>query len=541
MRRKKPGLSKGRYIVMRLSIRPSRAILALLAALAAATASPALARAAPFVPPPLDQAAASAPGPQTQFDVIVLGTPSATTDGVVASVRSVHGVVRNAFQSIPAVEAKLTGTQLLALAADPALRSITPNGAVRRQSVISGHLWPLAADVAPLWRGMPARAHAPAIAIVDSGIDAWHSSSFGLRVVKSLDFTGEARPFSDLVGHGTLVAGLAAGASWQAMGAAPTAPLVSLRVVHSDGTSTVADVLAACDWIDANRVAYDIGVANFSLASAFPDYAMDDPLDAAVDRLWLDGVVVVTAAGNTGPGRMLYAPASDPLAITVGASDIADTVNRADDGAAPWTSFGATAEGFAKPEVAAPGRWMIGPLAGRSAFASEFSDRIVSPGFFWASGTSFAAPIVAGVAEQILARHPDWTPDQVKGALMVTATVPPAAPPLSLGAGEIDGAAAAAVASPPNPNAGLDALLTVDGAGRPAIDWGAWQAAVAADPGWTTASWTDMSWTDMSWTDMSWTDASWADMSWTDASWTDMSWTDMSWTDMSWTDATGMP
>ncbi len=170
------------------------------------------------------------------------------------------------------------------------------------------------------------------------------------------------------------------------MGVAPTAPLVSLRVVHSDGTSTVADVLAACDWIDANRVAYDIGVANFSLASTFPDYAMDDPLDAAVDRLWLDGVVVVAAAGNTGQGRMLYAPASDPLAITVGAADIADTVARVDDGAAPWTSYGATAEGFAKPEVGAPGRWMIGPLAARSVFADEFADHVVSPGFFWLSG-----------------------------------------------------------------------------------------------------------------------------------------------------------
>ncbi|HKI91569.1 MAG TPA: S8 family serine peptidase, partial [Gaiellaceae bacterium] len=246
------------------------------------------------------------------------------------------------------------------------------------------------------------------------------------------------------------------------------------------------------------------------------------------------------------PGRMLYAPASDPLAITVGASDIAGTVDRSDDGAAPWTSYGATAEGFAKPEVGAPGRWMIGPLARRSVFAGEFADRIVSPGFFWLSGTSFAAPVVAGVAQQLLARHPDWTPDQVKGALMVTATTPPAAPPNALGVGEIDGIAAAAVASPPNPNEGLDALLTADGAGRPVIDWEAWKAAVSADPGWTTASWTDTSWTntpwtDMSWTNMSWTDMSWTDMSWTDMSWTDMSWTDASWTDMSWTDTARTP
>ena len=174
---------------MRLSIRPPRMAPAMAAALAAAALAPALARAAPFVPPPLAQAAAAAQSPRTKFDTIVLGAPGATTDGVVASIRAVHGVARQAFQSIPAAEAWLTGPELLALAADPTLRSITPNGAVRRQSVISGRLWPQAADVAPLWSGTPGQG--PAIAIVDSGVDARNSPDFGARVVAALDFTGE--------------------------------------------------------------------------------------------------------------------------------------------------------------------------------------------------------------------------------------------------------------------------------------------------------------------------------------------------------------
>jgi subtilisin family serine protease len=160
------------------------------------------------------------------------------------------------------------------------------------------------------------------------------------------------------------------------------------------------------------------------------------------------------------------------------------------------------------------------------------------------SGTSFSAPVVSGLAAQILARNPSWTPDQVKGALMITAHPLAGADPLSAGAGEVDGVAAASVDAPPNPNAALEAYVRVDAAGLPYVDAAAWNAAAAAgtwsaslNASWTDASWTDASWTDASWTDASWTDASWTDASWTNASWTDASWTDASWTDASWTDA----
>ena len=86
----------------------------------------------------------------------------------------------------------------------------------------------------------------------------------------------------------------------------------------------------------------------------------NDPLDRAVEELWLNGVVVVTAAGNyaidgaeSGVG---FAPANDPFVITVGASDTNGTrVRRRDDFAAPWSAWGSTQDGFRKPELAAPG------------------------------------------------------------------------------------------------------------------------------------------------------------------------------------------
>ena len=75
-------------------------------------------------------------------------------------------------------------------------------------------------------------------------------------------------------------------------------------------------------------------------------------------------------------------------------------------------------DGFVKPEIAAPGRYMVGPVPAGSTLAAERPASVVAPGYMELSGTSFAAPVVSGTAAQLLALQPDWTPDQVKGALM---------------------------------------------------------------------------------------------------------------------------
>jgi serine protease AprX len=509
----------------------SKGVATLVVAMACVLVAPAVAGAAFVAPPLLAQATAN---PSSPIIVVVLGQPNSTSQLVRRDVRKVDGAVKKQFDVIPGVLARLTGSQLLALADEPTVRSITPDGRVRGQSVTSGFIWPRAAGVTPLLRA--AAPDAPAIAIVDSGVDSRRTADFGDRVT-GVDFTCLQCAIPDKNGHGTLVAGIAAGASSYATGASPTSNIVSLRVVNSDGSAFLSDVISAADWIFTNRFAYNIRVANFSLSSAFPGYALSDPLDAAVRNLWLTGTVVVTAAGNNGPGRMIYAPANDPFVITVGASDIADTVGRGDDGAPTWTSYGYTPEGFAKPEIGAPGRYMVGPVPPNSTLALLFPDHVINATYMYLSGTSFAAPVVSGIAAQILARHPGWSPDEVKGALMKTATTAPYAPPPSLGLGEVNGVTAAAVAHPPNPNVGLYQFVRTGTSGDPYFDADAWNAYVAANASWTDASWTDASWTDASWTDASWTDASWTDASWTDASWTDASWTDASWTDASWTDA----
>jgi serine protease AprX len=221
------------------------------------------------------------------------------------------------------------------------------------------------------------------------------------------------------------VAGIAAGNAPGRAGAAPGAPLVSVDVMDDSGQARTSDVIAGAAWVLANKAKYNIKVANFSLHSLQPSNFLRDPLDLAVEKLWFGGVTVVAAAGNygatSGPSGVKYAPGNDPFVITVGAADLGGTARASDDTIAPWSAYGYTYDGFFKPELAAAGRYILGPVPVGSTLANERPDKLTSDGRIELSGTSFAAPVVAGTAAQLLARHPSWGPDQVKGALMTTA------------------------------------------------------------------------------------------------------------------------
>ena len=152
--------------------------------------------------------------------------------------------------------------------------------------------------------------------------------------------------------------------------------------MNDQGESTVADVVAACDWILQNKDQYNIRVANFSLHAMDRASLFFDPLDQAVEKLWLNGVVVVTAAGNYATdgqeSGVPFAPGNDPFVITVGASDINDTVDTSDDTVAPWSAWGYTPDGFMKPDLV-----RSGPLHDRAGLRrrrhSRSSGRITSP------------------------------------------------------------------------------------------------------------------------------------------------------------------
>ena len=469
--------------------------------------------------------------PRQVFHVIVTGTGVATNSQLTKAINSL-GKSGRQFKSITGVTATITGADLQTLAKKyPKLvQAITPDRVVKTADYQSSQMWATTADVTPLWpvvnrrTGLVALAapQAPAIAFIDSGVNAADTADFGSRVVATADFCSlctDGPTGADLEGHGTMVAGIAAGSSPRYPGVAQNAPIVSIRVADANGESMESDVIAACGWIAANASKYGIKVVNISMAGASPTSIQFDPLDKAVEQLWFQGITVVAAAGNYGTGSavdMSAAPGNDPFIITVGATDQNLTSTPADDTIAPWSAFGYTADGFSKPDISAPGRYLIMPVPMGSTIPTAVPDRVVAPGYMWMSGTSFSSPVVAGAAAQILARHPNWTPDQVKGALMLTASYLPFAGQQAGGVGEVDAAQAASLPiAPPNPNVALDAFVSTDPTtGAPAFSQAAWASAVSSNAAWASAAWSSAAWASAAWSSAAWASAAWSSAAW---------------------------
>ena len=512
---------------------------------------------------PLAQASRN-PDPSTYLDPLLEAkahtTPNALVNVIIQSNDGTSSA-ENAFQSagngdaygnneglnrrlrlVGSVSATMKAKRVLVLAHKPGL-TITSDARIKLDATPSNNqVWPTAEALRPFWPDTERyRSATPTIAIVDSGIDK-----------NRVDFDGGARVVADQVitqllpnspgdgrGHGTFVAGIAAGSGANYAGAAPAAKLVSLDVMDDNGMARTSDVIAAAQWIYEHKDQYNIRVANFSLHATVPSNFTKDPLDRAVEKLWFGGVTAVAAAGNygnsDGPSGVMFAPGNDPFVITVGAVDLDGSVRISNHDVPFWSAYGYTYDGFRKPELSAAGRYMVGPIPANATLLAEKPENAVGTGYMRLSGTSFAAPVVAGAAAQILARHPSWTPDQVKGALMKAARYVPDAPPGSAGVGEVNAYKAANVNRAPNPNLALDSYLMPDpaGGGTPVFDAASWSDAAQTNHSWDTASWSDATWSDVSWTDVSWSDVSWSDVTWSDVTWSDV----LATADVTWEDA----
>jgi serine protease AprX len=272
------------------------------------------------------------------------------------------------------------------------------------------------------------------VAVIDTGIDGALPDFLGpdgaSRVVASAVVNPDATTAEDLYGHGTHVAGLLAGNTRRLspadplynryVGTAPNANLISIKASDDNGNATVMDVIAALQFAVDFKSQFGIRVVNLSLSSSQATSYHSDPLDAAAEAAWFAGLVVVTAAGNRGgaPDAVSYAPGNDPFVISVGGVDDQGTKSTMDDALVGWSSRGVTQDGFAKPDLVAPAAHMVAPLAPGSLFASLCPDCVVDGRYFRMGGTSMASPVVAGIAADLLAAHPTWTPNMVKQALV---------------------------------------------------------------------------------------------------------------------------
>lgn len=270
------------------------------------------------------------------------------------------------------------------------------------------------------------------VAVIDTGIDYNHPAlgrgfGPGFKVAGGYDFVSDDNDPLDDRGHGTHVAAIIAGDGSGLTGVAPEATLISYKVLDSNGSGSTSDVIAAIERaVDPNgdgNPADHVDVINLSLGS--PGHP-DDEASLAVDKAVDAGVIVVAAAGNDGRAMSIGSPAAARKAITVGAYDEYDQV-------AFFSSKGPTSKAYTfKPDMVAPGNMIISAKMGGGTVEM--------------SGTSMAAPHVAGAAALLKALHPDWTPSDVKAALASSAQpLLRESDPLAMGAGKIDVAAATAV------------------------------------------------------------------------------------------------
>lgn len=227
--------------------------------------------------------------------------------------------------------------------------------------------------------------------VIDTGVRTSHSE-FGGRARIGTDTVGDGLNGTDCHGHGTHVAGTAAGSTY---GVAKGASVVGIRVLNCLGSGTTSGVIAGVDWVTANAV--KPAVANMSLGGG-----ASASLDAAVRRSIASGVSYAVAAGN---GNIIglpedacgASPARVPEALTVGATDKTDTK-------ASWSNYGTCVDLFA-PGVGITSAWSSGDTD---------TDTI--------SGTSMATPHTAGAAALYLSVRPSATPAQVSDALTANAT-----------------------------------------------------------------------------------------------------------------------
>ncbi|MFC1754860.1 S8 family serine peptidase, partial [Thermoproteota archaeon] len=240
------------------------------------------------------------------------------------------------------------------------------------------------------------------IAILDTGVDSDHPMLSG-RIVLAEAFMGSDP--EDYNGHGTHVAGIAAGsnASGGFNGVAPGADIINAKVLDNSGSGTTASIAAGIYWAidpDGDNTTDD-GADIISMSLGAPYSTPDPVIDAAIHDAILNGVTVVIASGNCGPGNPcggyigVTTPGNNPEAITVGA------VNNNLE----WQSFsgGGIVGSEIKPDVVAPG--------------VDITSAAVGGGYLTKQGTSMSTPMVAGAVALILQNESGLSPEDMKDLL----------------------------------------------------------------------------------------------------------------------------
>ncbi len=249
------------------------------------------------------------------------------------------------------------------------------------------------------------------VAFIDTGICAHGDFLLGKnRVEEFVDFINSRKNMYDDNGHGTFVSGVCSGSGalskFQYSGIAPKSKIISLKALDENGEATANKILDAMEWVFDNHKKKNIQVVCMSFGSE--PLGQNDPIMLGAEALWKDGVVVVAAAGNSGPEyQTIKSPGISKNIITVGGIDD----NRYDKFSykkeyfeiADFSSRGPALRGV-KPDLVAPSVDIIS--CGTKNFYTTLS------------GTSVATPMVAGLCCLILEKDKNLAPNQVKNLLL---------------------------------------------------------------------------------------------------------------------------
>ncbi|MGX6608026.1 S8 family serine peptidase [Micromonosporaceae bacterium Da 78-11] len=222
--------------------------------------------------------------------------------------------------------------------------------------------------------------------VIDTGIRVTHTE-FGGRAAYGYDFVDGDRTAADCNGHGTHVAGTIGGAHY---GVAKKVRLVAVRVLGCEGEGLLSDVIDGVNWVTENAVLP--AVANMSMGGGYSP-ALESAVQESIDA----GITYAVAAGNEDENALNSSPAGLAAAITVGATDSRDR-------RASFSNFGGVLDLFA------PGVNIKSSVSGSNTATAVYS------------GTSMAAPHVAGAAALVLDAFPAYTPAQVRNFLVAQAT-----------------------------------------------------------------------------------------------------------------------
>ncbi len=456
---------------------------------------------------------------QPERVVSVIVQKSVKDDRVERAARALGGQVGQDLYIINAFVAELTAADVAQLAQADGVRWISLNAPMVSTTCTADcltsasnlkNIYNKVIGADKVWLANPKRQGTGiGVAVVDAGVN-WqtdlYTKSGQNRVVANVRFNTDYNQTTfDNFGHGSHIAGIIGGngnaSNGQYIGVAPMANLINVKVSNDDGSSTASNVVAGLQWVLENRAQYNIRVVNISLNSAVNESYHTNPLDAAVEILWFNGIVVVVSAGNGGAGA-LYPPANDPFVITVGATDDKATALVTDDAPAAFSAYGTTTDGFAKPDLVAPGRNIVSLLGNVSGIIpTQHPANRVDLAYFRMSGTSMSAPMVAGAVALLLEDEPNLNPDQVKYRLKATAKKTGwGYDAAKAGAGYLDIYTALYATTTQTANTGVTASRLL------------WTG--TTPPAWSSVQWGSVQWGSVQWGSVQWGSVQWGSVQW---------------------------